>query len=725
MSAGTNSPTLERPSPGRARTLRRSLAITFVAVSVLSVLLLGLLNYFQTRQLLTESVTNGLVNQQTAKALAIRNGLDRLEQTVVITAQTRDVVDAILEFSAAFRSLEGEQELLDPAESDRVDEFYGTVIDAIAAADLDSLSPEDLQPRSEAGRYLQYHYIVSNPFEPVQRSEMAIAAADDSEYGLVHTELHPGLVQLRSLLGFGDLLLVDTEGNVVYSTSKRLDYATNARSGPYRDTGMGDAITTQIAAAPVGDAVFVDFEIYLPAGGRPSLFVAAAVRDEARTVGALLVEVPIEALNNLTIEDGDWGDAGFGDTGEVYVVGRDHLMRTDSRQWLEDATEYQRQLEKGGFDPVLGDLMATFNSTVLLQPVATDAASDALDGEAFIGRTSNYLGRKSLTAAGPVGAEQVDWVVIAEIASAEAGGPLRDYVIRVLIAALILIPVVALVALFFADRVTKPVKPVVEAAADVAGGRLDTTLPDLGQNEFGDVARRLNLLTADLRAKEVALDEEEREIKRLLLSALPTRLVTELRSGDGELRDLVDTATVVAFSVTGMLHGAGIDDEATVELSAQFSSKLEAIGDCFGMERVRSATNQHVFVAGLDTPETAAGVAAEFAVEVVKAIEEFKQDTGVEMHYHAGISAGEVIAGLLNADQLTYGVFGDPPRTALALSGVAGPEQILVDEATAAEMAEGWDLKPARGLIDLRGVSVSAMVLTPQEGQVSGGVTSQ
>lgn len=693
----------------KPRSLRRNLVITFTIVSLMSVLLLGVLNYLQAREMLTESVSDQLVNQQTAKARAIRNGIDRLEQTVVVSAQSRRVVEGVIEFAAAYDALDG-TDVLDQAQTESFDAFYSVVTAVIGEAGVESIAPDDLDPGTDAARYLQYHYIVSNPHE--ERSDLVSAPDDASDYGAIHEARHPALDQLRSQLGFGDLLLVDTLGNIVYSTAKRLDFATNVQTGPYRTSSMAEAVTSRIAAAPVGDAVFVGFELYLPARAKPSMFVAAAIRDEARTVGALLVEIPIEALNDLTIGDGNWQENGFGDTAEVYVVGRDNLMRTDSRLWIEDPAEYLRKLDGEGTDPLVGNLIETFGSTALLQPVETKAVAEALDGEQFLGGTTNYLGQSSLSAAGPVGADQVDWVVVAEISRAEANDPLLSYVTSILIAGLLLIPIVIVLALFFADRMTKPVRPVVEAAAAVAGGDLTTTLPDLGRNEFGDVARRLNRLTAALREKEDALAAEEQEIKRLLLSVLPTRLVAALRQGDRKLLDLVDTATVVALDVDGMVNGAEIDEESGVELSTELSQNIELIAERLGVERVRSSTEQHVFAAGLDTPETAANVAARFTLEAVTAIEDLGQSQGINITYRAGMSAGNVIAGLLSAEQLTYGVFGDPPRAALALAGIAAPNQILIDADTAGELDESWTLEPATDLIDLRGDSLAAMVLT-------------
>ncbi|MCP4965351.1 MAG: HAMP domain-containing protein [bacterium] len=706
------------PTTDKPRTLRRSLTVTFTLVSLLSVLLLGVLNYWQTRGLLTESVNDRLVNQQRAKAVAIRNGVDRLEQSVVIAANDQEVIAAVGEFSSAYLEL-AEAELLDADQSDAVSEFYDSLADAIveAGVDSDSFVTGDLEPTTDVGRYLQYHYIVQNPSDPEQRNDMVTAAGDDSVYGELHTAWHPALDRLRTQLGLGDLLLIDTIGNVVYSTSKRLDFATNTASGPYRDTGMGDAVTSGIAAAAVGDAVFVDFELYLPAAGKPALFVAAAVRARARTVGTLLVEVPVGALNQLTVGALDWIDTGFGDTAEIYVVGRDQLMRTDSRLWLEDPVEYQRILDDVGAEPLLGDLIETFGSTVLLQEVQTEAVAEALDGEQFLGGGDNYLGRRSLTSAGPVGSDKVDWVVVAEVATSEANAPLRSYLVRILVVGLVLIPIVGLAAMFFADRMTKPVEPVVAAAAAVAGGDLTTTVPDLGRNEFGDVGRRLNLLTSELRAKEKALAAEESEIERLLLSALPTRLVSALREGDRKLLDLVDTATIIAFDIEGIVDVAGMDDQVAVELSADFSAEVESIAERLGVERIRSSTDQHLFASGLDSPDTEIALAVEFTVEVIDAISVFNAEHGVDISYRVGMSAGEVIAGLLAAEQLTYGVFGEPPRTALALAGIAASNQVIVDATTAADLGDEWELDQASDLIDLRGSKVAALVLKGRASQ--------
>lgn len=707
-----------RPSR-RRRTLRRSLVRVFIAASLLSVALLGALNFYQARELLNDGVTQQLINQQAVKARTIRLGLASVEQNVALLARSSSVTESLLAFMDAYQSLGAETDLLDEAEREGIDAWYANVVKTLDEAGLESPSTEELKPATETGEYLQYHYIVENPFETGQRRQLTVADRDDSTYGQVHAARHPQLARLATTLGFGDLLLVDGGGNVVYSTDKRADFATNAVSGPYGSTALGQTISTRLAAAPVGDAVFVDFEIYLPAGGRPSMFVAAPVRDEARTVGAVVAEVPVEALNSITTQDRNWEAAGFGDTGETYVVGRDALMRSDSRLWLEDPEAYLEDLERAGFDQETADRIALFGTTAVLQPAETDAVQKAFDGGRFVGRTSNYLGRESLSVAGPVAADQLDWVLVAEASAGEAGAPLRRYLIRIMITALILIPLVAAGAVILGFSVTRPVKPVVDAAAEVAGGQLETTVPDLGRNEFGDVGRRLNVLTFDLRAQEEALAVEEAEITAMLLSALPLRLVEELRSGRRDLRDLVDTATVVALTVTGIFDEAGVDSESAADYAARLSGELENIADRLGVERVRSSSEQHLFVAGLGTPDPAVFAAATFVSQAAEAIERFSSESGIDLVYRFALSAGDVFEGVLRADQLTYGVFGEPTRVALALNAIAAPGETLLDPGTGAELGPEWELEAVRNFFDLRGDPIEAMIL--KGGPVAGG----
>lgn len=715
--------TPESDRPGRRpRRLRRKVATAAVGVTLLSILLLGAFNYFEARALLSEGIENQLAGQGSARAQRIERGLDWIRNTVSVAAAGERIAEGVMQFSEAYERLNATPDLLDETQLAALEDFYERgVLESIEAAGLPPPAVDELLPTTDAGRYLQYHYIVENPFPTEERRTLVAADGDASEYGALHPEAQVNLVDLADSLGFGDLLLTDTAGNVVFTTNKRIDLGRELGAAAAPDDPLA-LLLRRLASRPPGETVVTDFQLYLPAGGRPVMFAGALVRAETRTVGALVVEIPIESVNRLTTAGGRWEETGLGDTGEVYLVGADRLIRSESRRWIEDRDGYLDAVLDAGHPPELADAMAVLDSAVLLQPVETKPVERALEGEVYTGGAVDYLGRRSLAFAAAIADEELDWVVVAEVAASEAEGPLRSFRNRILLTAAILIPAGALLALALADRMTQPVEPVVRGAAAIAGGDLEPDLPDLGNNEFGDVARQMEKLAAEFRRHEGELAEQEQEMTRLLLATLPPRLVEQVRRGERKLDDLVDTATVVAVGAEGMLEQPGVDPESAVELSARLSASLEDAAASLDIERVRSSSTLHLFVAGLGLDDdTAPDPALTLAMNARQIVDGLAEETATTIRFTAGLASGEVIAGLLSAEQLTYGVFGEPAQLALTLEAAASPGQILVHESTARDLGPDWQLEPAGDLAGLGGEMIRAHLVAVETEATSSG----
>jgi len=709
--------TTEGPDPGTKRkrkpwTLRRRLVFALIAVALLSVLFLGLINYNSARRLLNGAVELQLNSLQAARTQTIGNELSRVKGEVAAIATDHGVVNALKDLTAGYQELADQPDLLQPDEVNELEDFYRDASARFASAGYEPPPLDELVPSSPTSRYLQYHYLVENPFPPGQRNELA-AANDGSAYTRAHREHHEPLNDTAVGITGGDLLLISRGGDasIVYSNAKHTDFATDLVSGPYRDSGLAEAVNTQLAAVPVGEAILVDFESYVPAGGQPVMFAASAVRDDAEVIGAIAVAVPIDRINAVTTAGGNWDELALGNTGETYVVGADGLMRSDSRLWLEDPDAYLAALEDADYSPDLADTIVRNDSTVLAQPVNTPSVRAGLEGRAFADVEKNYLEVETLTVAGPLGTDDLDWVVVAGLAESEANNALNSYLRKVLLVALILIPVVTVVAIISADRLTRPVEPVVDAAERVAAGDLDSEVPDLGRNEYGDLANRINHLTAQLRENEAALAAREGEITEVLLAALPPRLVAQARKGERALGDVIDTGTVIAISFSGLFDETSPDQESGIELSSLLSRDLEKIAERLGIERVRSSSDEHLFTAGLRNPGIAADDAAQFIEEIRTGIERFAEETGAQPTYRAGVSAGEIATGLQAGSQLSYGVWGEPPRVALALDAIAAPGETLLDESVASALGPEWDLERTAGLVDLSGDPIQASLL--------------
>jgi class 3 adenylate cyclase len=709
----TETPAVSQTADARAtRTLRRSLAARLVTVALLATAVLGVFIYFATRSLLTNGTEAQLGNEQASQNRAISNGLDFVGDSLAVIARDVATVDALAALAGGFEQLAVDSTMLGDEQTRALEAHYREVVEP-RLADLEPTSEPlaGLLPTAPTGRYVQYHYIVANPFAANDRESLVTADGDVSAYGAAHAAHHPILDRQRRALGFSDLLLLDPSGNIVYSAEKRIDLGRHLDG----DALLSEAIASvprRLATAAVGEAVLIDFARNPAGDGSPTLLGAAAMFDAEGSIGAVVVEIPISALNRLTTAGSAWSELGLGDTGEIYVVGRDLLMRSDSRLWLEDPATYLERLATLEYPPEVGESIARFDTTVLLQQVDTAPVATAFDGARYVGRSRDYLNRPMLAVADRIDNDQVAWVVVAQIGEREAGRPLGDYVRRLALTAAILLPLVALAGVMVAGRFTRPFQPVVAAADRIANGDVDLEMQDLGSNEVSDVARRLQDVARFIRRQEDTLEQERQETSRMLRSAVPARLVDDLRGGHGEVDDIVDVATVVAITVRRLMDAPGLDAEAGAELGARVSRHLEAAAERLGLERVRSSADLHLFHSDLGLPSLEPSRAAEFAREAASVLDQLAEEAGVEALWGIGIDSGTVISGLVASDVLTYGVFGEPTQTAITLALLATPNAILIDRDTAHMLDGEWKLEDVADLTGPRGQDIRAVALS-------------
>src|SRR5690606_32497223 len=133
--------------------------------------------------------------------------------------------------------------------------------------------------------------------------------------------------------------------------------------------------------------------------------------------GVLAIELPVQAINDVMTGKENWADSGLGKTGETYIVGaKDNLMRSPSRDLIEDPVAYEERAVQSGMSPAEA-AEAVANGTLLLQPVFTDAVRRAASGEIGTAIGQGYLGNDTIVAYAPLDIPGLDWVIVAEIDS--------------------------------------------------------------------------------------------------------------------------------------------------------------------------------------------------------------------------------------------------------------------------------------------------------------------
>jgi hypothetical protein len=151
----------------------------------------------------------------------------------------------------------------------------------------------------------------------------------------------------------------------------------------------------------------------------PAAFVAAPIFKDGRRLG-VLPSGPLDRIDAVMTGDRQWEAQGLGRTGETYLIGSDHRMRSDSRFFLEAP---QRCLDtasgrRTGPRRLMQVTGAPFSSTS-----RTAAATAALKGHPGASTQLDDRGEQVLASYAPVTIPNLDWAIIAKLDTVEAFAP--------------------------------------------------------------------------------------------------------------------------------------------------------------------------------------------------------------------------------------------------------------------------------------------------------------
>ena len=141
--------------------------------------------------------------------------------------------------------------------------------------------------------------------------------------------------------------LVDPETfDVFFSLEQSAILGTNLADGPYHVEQHVEMVRKLRNSRDVDDYRVADFEAYRPALGAPKAFVATPVFDGSRMSAIMVLRLPVDVIGNALSGGRQWEADGLGKTGEVYLLGSDQTMRSDSRFLIEDRTAFLETLRR-------------------------------------------------------------------------------------------------------------------------------------------------------------------------------------------------------------------------------------------------------------------------------------------------------------------------------------------------------------------------------------------
>ncbi|MBU2650728.1 MAG: HAMP domain-containing protein [Bacteroidetes bacterium] len=311
------------------------------------------------------------------------------------------------------------------------------------------------------------------------------------------------LFYLRSK-GYYKNLYIINPGGISLKTS--LDQG-NQRFLSFKSGTFGNLCSSIIQNnIPYQSAVIKDLDS--TNSGHAFLSVCKLAGYEKGSNGVIVLEIPASALNSIMLEDNPY--SGLGESGESYLVGKDHLMRSNSR--------FQ-------------------NSSILRTKVETQAVKKALDGDSGTLITPDYRGIKVLSSFAPVVTEEINWALLAEIDLEEALTPLSAITNNIIIVGTFIALILFIYTYIISHTVTSPVIKLKNAAQKIGQGNFDINLPGDSYDEIGDLRVSFNDMSARLKDITEKLKEERTRRLRSVFDGQEIerqRLSRELHDGLGQ-----------------------------------------------------------------------------------------------------------------------------------------------------------------------------------------------
>ncbi|REG81471.1 methyl-accepting chemotaxis protein [Marinomonas pollencensis] len=490
-----------------ALSIKMRLVLMGTLLAVVPTIIVGLIVSHNALNKGTEALQHNaekqLVLSRDLTAESIETYFSFIDRQISSLAHNNSTLAAAHAFSKAFASFPTDT---NPADDKKLKHYYEQQFDNNFRTlnGGQSSQPENLLTSlSPIAKAMQEDYISNNP-APLGEKDHLTSANNKTAYDTVHQEFHPMFHEFQQRFGFYDVFLVDANnGHVIYSVFKELDFATSLISGPYKDSGLGQAFKAA-AHAPKDTTYLTDFAPYIPSYNAAASFISTPVVDNGKTIAVLIFQMPIDRINSVMSHQQNWQNSGLGETGQTYLVGSDNLMRSNDRLLVENKAAF---LEKAGQLNLPNDTLnaiAQRNTTMNLLTVDGEGIQEAIAGKTGFVHANNYLGVPSLIAYKPLNIHGMQWVIISEISKAEALSSvtqLQSTIYKMLSSvSLIALIVGALLGLLVANIIVRPIKAMGHMMHNIAMGEGDLTqrLPTKDKDELADLAQGINTFIAHI-----------------------------------------------------------------------------------------------------------------------------------------------------------------------------------------------------------------------------------
>ncbi len=302
---------------------------------------------------------------------------------------------------------------------------------------------------------------------------------DTAEYETLY-ELSDIFPEYQKIYGYYDVFLLDAaNGYVMYTNAKESDLGQDLKKGSLKTSGLGRLYAKVVASQKTE---LIDYAPYAPSNGAPAAFMGTPIYDAGEFSGILAVQVSKKVVNEITDQR-----SGLGETGEVYIVGEDRLLRSDTFLGKEEYT-----IEKSFADPQG-------------HKIDTEAVRLAFDGNSGDLIAQNYLGDETVAAYSSFEFLDNKWALITEINLDEVNAASTSLRILLSVIGIVIVIVAIISASLIGTFFARPLIRLKEDMIEIESNKdLSRHVDISGNQEIEAISRHFNSLVHSI---AIALDE--------------------------------------------------------------------------------------------------------------------------------------------------------------------------------------------------------------------------
>jgi methyl-accepting chemotaxis protein len=304
---------------------------------------LSTISMLDIKGILIEGTTRSV--EEAAKKISsnVMTELESIKVSLKSVAQLDELEEIFEAFDQGFKALPQENQIpLETILRDLEKEYTTNYLNKVSY-DLPGVSPRRTTstyfPKNQSGLIAQYLYISQNP-KPIDQRLNYISIPDNTSlYNQAHSKYHNTFLETLNLYKLYDVFLFNLDGDIIYSTYKEKDFATNFLHGPYANTQLGEMYRKALTLNE-GEVCISDLDKYEPSYNLLGSFCATPLYKENKCIGVMAYQISLNEL--FTKHCSTTNRELFDNSGEILVFSKGLDLRTvpfNAERW-QKSSEY-------------------------------------------------------------------------------------------------------------------------------------------------------------------------------------------------------------------------------------------------------------------------------------------------------------------------------------------------------------------------------------------------